>query len=69
MQTQRRLDKAADQFRQAQEDRRMEVRRAFQAGVSVQALSDELKVSKAKVYELLGGVRSSKTDRSPQAAT
>jgi DNA-binding transcriptional regulator YdaS (Cro superfamily) len=68
MQAQKRLDKNADLFRQAQAERRTAVVRAFQSGVSVQQLSDELEVSRAKLYELLGGVRSSKTDRSPRAA-
>jgi len=58
---QKRLDKNGDLFRQAQEERRLAVRRAFQSGASVLALSEELGVSKAKVYDLLGGVRSSKT--------
>jgi len=65
---QKRLDKNADLFRQAQAERRTAVQRAFQSGVSVQLLADELGVSRAKLYELLGGVRSSKTDRSPRAA-
>lgn len=66
---QKRLDKNADLFRQAQEERRGAVRQAFQSGVSVQELSDVMKVSRAKVYELLGGVRGSKTANSPRTAS
>ena len=60
-QAQIRLDKNAELFRAAQEERRKEVRRAFAAGVSVRELSAALKVSQAKVYDLLGGVKRSKT--------
>lgn len=67
-QAQKRLDKNADLFRQAQESRRQEVQRAFQSGVSVQDLTSVLGVSKQKVYELLGGVRGSKTSPSSRTA-
>lgn len=66
---QKRLVKNGDLFRQAQDERRTAVRRAFQSGVTVQELANVLEVSRAKVYDLLGGVRGSKTDRSPRAAT
>lgn len=65
---QKRLARNGDLFRQAQDERRAAVRRAFQSGVTVRELSDALGVSGAKIYDLLGGVRSSKTDRSPRVA-
>jgi len=62
---QKRLDKNADLFRQAQGERRTAVQQAFQSGVTVHELTAVLGVSRAKVYNLLGGVRASKTSHSP----
>lgn len=67
VQAQRNLDKQADLFRQAQEKRRLEIRRAFEAGMTTQQLSDVLGVSRSKVYELLGGVQGSKPSSSSRA--
>lgn len=65
---QKRLVKNGDLFRQAQDERKMAVRRAFQSGVTVRELSTVLEVSQAKVYDLLGGVRGSKPSPSPRKA-
>lgn len=57
---QRRLDKASNVYRQAQDERRAAVKSAWLAGATTRELSDVLSVSRQKVYGLIGGVRRSK---------
>lgn len=58
---QRRLDKAAEAFREAQEARRLAVRKAWGAGMPAMQLAGYLGVSRQKVYEIVGGVPRTKT--------
>lgn len=55
--TQERLTRAEETARKAADARRQAVREAFASGVPSQDIAATVKVSRAKIYQLLGGVK------------
>lgn len=61
LRAQHRLDRAAEAFRAAQADRRQAVRKAWSNGAGAIELATLLKISRQKVYEIVGDAPRAKT--------